>query len=63
MYTTAEAGLWIDGATRTTIDEMRQMITAEEIAVAWVAGEVVGCVRIQQLDDGIGEFGMLVTHP
>ena len=63
VYATAEAGLWIDGATRTTVDEMRQMIAAEEIAVARVDGEVVGCVRIQQLDDGIGEFGMLVHPP
>ncbi len=63
VYTTAEVGLWIDGATRTTTDEMRQMIAAEEIAVAWDSGEVVGCVRIQQLEGGIGEFGMLVTDP
>ena len=63
VYVTAEAGLWIDGATRTTTVEMRQMIAAEEIAVARVDGHVVGCVRIQQFDDGIGEFGMLVTHP
>ena len=63
VYAIAEAGLWVDDATRTTVDEMRQMISAEQIAVARVDGEVVGCVRIQQLDDGVGEFGMLVTHP
>jgi GNAT superfamily N-acetyltransferase len=63
VYDIAEAGLWVDGATRTTVDEMGQMIAGEEIAVARVDGEVVGCVRIQHLDDGIGEFGMLVTHP
>jgi GNAT superfamily N-acetyltransferase len=63
VYATAEAGLWIDGATRTTIAEIRQMIAAEEIAVACVDEQVVGSVRIQQLDDDTGEFGMLVADP
>lgn len=63
VYASAEAGLWIDGATRTTTAEMQQMIAADEIAVAWVDGRVVGAVRVQQLDDRVGEFGMLVAHP
>ena len=63
VYATAEAGLWIDGAPRTTTVEIQQMIAANEIAVARVDGRVVGAIRIQQLDDGVGEFGMLVADP
>ena len=63
VYATAEAGLWIDGAARTTTVEIQQMIAANEIAVARVDGRVVGAIRIQQLDDGVGEFGMLVADP
>jgi ribosomal protein S18 acetylase RimI-like enzyme len=62
VYATAEAGLWI-GAARTTTVEIQQMIAANEIAVARVDGRVVGAIRIQQLDDGVGEFGMLVADP
>jgi GNAT superfamily N-acetyltransferase len=63
VYAAAEAGLWIDGAARTTTVEIQQMIAANEIAVARVGGRVVGAIRIQQLDDSVGEFGMLVAHP
>ena len=63
VYATAEDGLWVDGATRTTPAEMTQLIAAGQIAVARVDGDVVGSVRIQQLDSGAGELGMLVADP
>jgi GNAT superfamily N-acetyltransferase len=61
VYTVAEEGLWIPGATRTTIGEMAQLIAVGEIAVARLNGQIVGAVRIQQLDALTGEFGMLVA--
>jgi GNAT superfamily N-acetyltransferase len=63
VYATAEAGLWVDGAARTTPTEIAEMIAADQITLARVDGEIVGCVRIQELDDGVGEFGMLAAHP
>ena len=63
VYATAEAGLWVDGAARTTTTEIGEMIAADQIALARVDGQIVGSIRIQQLDDGVGEFGMLVADP
>jgi GNAT superfamily N-acetyltransferase len=63
VYETGEAGLWVPGATRTTSIEMREMIAAAQIAVARMDGKMVGCIRIQQLDERVGEFGMLAAHP
>ncbi|MGH9229676.1 MAG: GNAT family N-acetyltransferase [Acidimicrobiales bacterium] len=63
VYATAEAGLWVDGATRTTTVEMEQMISACQIAVAKVNRLIVGAIRIQQLDATTGEFGMLAAQP
>jgi GNAT superfamily N-acetyltransferase len=63
VYDAAEAGLWVDGATRTTTGEMQQMVAAEQIAVARVDGQAVGCIRIQELGDGAGEFGLLAADP
>jgi GNAT superfamily N-acetyltransferase len=31
--------------------------------VARFRGQIVGCVRVQRLDEGTGEFGMLVADP
>jgi GNAT superfamily N-acetyltransferase len=59
VYAVAEAGLWIDGATRTTANEVAELIAAGEIAVARRAGEIAGSVRIR--DDDASEFGMLVA--
>jgi GNAT superfamily N-acetyltransferase len=63
VYLVAENGLWADGATRTTVDEVAELIQAGEIAVARLRGRIVGCVRVQRLDEHTGEFGMLVADP
>jgi GNAT superfamily N-acetyltransferase len=63
VYAAAEDGLWITGATRTTLDEVVELTRAGEIAVARLSGRVVGCVRVQRLDEGTGEFGMLAADP
>jgi GNAT superfamily N-acetyltransferase len=72
VYAVAEEGLWVDGATRTNVDEMAALIAAGEIVVARADGaggedgddaRIVGCVRIQQIDGATGEFGMLVADP
>ena len=63
VYALAEDGLWTDGATRTTVDEVGELTRAGQIAVARRHGRVVGCVRVQRLDEGTGEFGMLAADP
>jgi GNAT superfamily N-acetyltransferase len=65
VYAVAEEGLWVEGATRTTPEEMAGLIAAGEIAVAREGPDdrILGSVRIQQIDEGTGEFGMLVADP
>jgi GNAT superfamily N-acetyltransferase len=63
VYATAESGLWVERAARTTTTEIAEMIATDQITLARVEGQIVGSIRIQQLDDGIGEFGMLVADP
>jgi ribosomal protein S18 acetylase RimI-like enzyme len=63
VYAVAEDGLWTAGATRTTLDEVVELTRAGQIAVARLSGRVVGCVRIQRLEEGTGEFGMLAADP
>jgi GNAT superfamily N-acetyltransferase len=63
VYAVAEEGLWVDGADRTTTSEIAEMVAAGEIAAARADGRIVGSVRVQQLDDRVGELGMLVADP
>ncbi|MFE7332419.1 GNAT family N-acetyltransferase [Streptomyces sp. NPDC057565] len=63
VYEVAEEGLWADGTTRTTTQEVVALTRAGEITAAHLDGEIVGCVRIQQLDDRVCEFGMLAAAP
>ncbi|WP_162467209.1 GNAT family N-acetyltransferase [Streptomyces cavernae] len=58
-----EEGLWVPGTTRTSRQEVTSLTQANEITVAWLHDELVGCVRIQQLSDGFCEFGMLAAAP
>jgi GNAT superfamily N-acetyltransferase len=63
VYTVAEAGLWVEGATRTTASEIVDMITDGQLAVARLDGAIVGAIRVLQLDSGAGELGLLVADP
>ncbi|MEU7143456.1 GNAT family N-acetyltransferase [Nocardia sp. NPDC046473] len=64
VYTVAEAGIWRDNYQRTTPSELASLITAGEIiATRGIDDRITGAVRVQQLGDGIGEFGMLVCAP
>jgi GNAT superfamily N-acetyltransferase len=63
VYKVAEDGMWLDGAARTNVAELAGLARAGEIVVARTDGQLVGCVRVQQLDGGVGEFGMLAADP
>ena len=63
VYAVAEEGLWADGTSRTTPETMAELIAAGQIAVARGDQRIVGAVRVQRLDTGEGEFGMLVADP
>ena len=62
-YAVAEEGLWADGTPRTTPAEMAGLIATGQIAVARAGERIVGAVRVQRLDTGEGELGMLVADP
>jgi len=61
VYAVAEAGLWVDGATRTTTGELAELIVDGEIAVARRDGQLAGSIRIRDVAGGASEFGMLVA--
>jgi predicted GNAT family N-acyltransferase len=61
VYRLAEDGIWVDGAARTTLDEVATLIRTGQIAVAQRKNRIVGCIRIQQLDADTSEFGMLAV--
>jgi GNAT superfamily N-acetyltransferase len=63
VYLDAEKGLWLQGTDRTDADEVAAIVGAGELVVARLAGRLVGAVRVQRLDEGLGEFGMLVASP
>ena len=63
VYAEAERGLWQDGSARTSAGEVAGLVRDGEIAVATEDGEVVGAVRLQDVADDVGEFGMLVADP
>jgi GNAT superfamily N-acetyltransferase len=61
VYNDSEDGLWMEGALRTTEAEIAGLIQLGELATARSDGIIVGAVRVQRLDAGTGEFGMLAA--
>jgi ribosomal protein S18 acetylase RimI-like enzyme len=63
VYRTAESGLWRDGVTRTTADEITDLIAAGEMAVTSRGARIVGAVQIHEVAPDVTEFGMLAADP
>jgi GNAT superfamily N-acetyltransferase len=63
VYSTAESGLWRDGAARTTASELAELIAARQIVVATRGGRIAGSVRVHDVADDASELGMLVAAP
>jgi GNAT superfamily N-acetyltransferase len=61
VYADSEKGMWAEGATRTTPEEVAALMAAGELAVARLDGAVVGSVRVRSGEPSVGEFGMLVA--
>jgi GNAT superfamily N-acetyltransferase len=63
VYAIGEAGLWHDGARRTSAAEIARNVADAQLAGAWLDGELVGCVRLRVIDEQTAEFGMLSAQP
>jgi GNAT superfamily N-acetyltransferase len=63
VYAEAEDGLWVDGTNRTSAADIAEFAKAGELATAVLDERLLGCIRIQRLNDEIGEFGMLAADP
>jgi hypothetical protein len=61
VYEQAEAGLWADGAQRTTPGEIAELVADGQVATGRIGDQLVGAVRFQSLDPEVAEFGMLAA--
>ena len=61
VYSVAEDGLWADGASRTSVEQIVELMRAGQMSAALADGEIVGCIRVQFLGGGVSEFGMLAV--
>jgi GNAT superfamily N-acetyltransferase len=62
-YAASEKGMWLDGAARTTREDVAELARAGKVAVARLDGRIVGCVRVEGVDERAAEFGMLAADP
>jgi GNAT superfamily N-acetyltransferase len=62
-YAVGEAGLWLEGTTRTAPDEIAEAIRSGGMLVATLEGRLVGCAYVRPLDPGTADLGLLATAP
>lgn len=60
-YATSEKGLWLDGAVRTTPEDVAVMTREGQVAVARIDGRIVGCIRVEGFAERVAAFGMLAA--
>ncbi|KAK3381150.1 hypothetical protein B0H63DRAFT_523884 [Podospora didyma] len=74
VYTKEEGEFWKEGLfSRCGPEDVRAYILAGQLAIAWRQGstasqspdtaDLMGCVRVQMMDQRRGEFGVLVCDP
>jgi GNAT superfamily N-acetyltransferase len=62
-YAIGEAGLWREGATRTTPREIAEAISGGGILAATLEGELVGCAYLRPLDADTADLGLISAAP
>jgi GNAT superfamily N-acetyltransferase len=62
-YAVGEAGLWLEGTTRTTPAEIADAIRSGGQLAATLDGRLVGCAYVRPLDHGTADLGLISTAP
>jgi GNAT superfamily N-acetyltransferase len=62
-YEIGEAGLWLEGATRTGPGEIGEAIRSGGMLIATSADQLVGCVYLRRLDPTTADLGLLSVAP
>jgi GNAT superfamily N-acetyltransferase len=62
-YEIGEAGLWLDGATRTGPGEIGEAIRSGGMLAATSEGQLVGCVYLRRLGPTTVDLGLLSVAP
>jgi GNAT superfamily N-acetyltransferase len=62
-YAVGEAGLWLEGATRTEPDEIAEAIRSGGMLAATLAGRLVGCAYVRPLDAATADLGLISAAP
>ena len=62
-YAVGEAGLWLEGTTRTEPGEIAEAIRSGGVLAATLEGRLVGCAYVRPLDAGTADLGMVSTAP
>jgi GNAT superfamily N-acetyltransferase len=62
-YAVGEAGLWLEGTTRTGPDEIADAIRSGGMLAATHEGRLAGCAYVRRLDAGTADLGLISTAP
>jgi GNAT superfamily N-acetyltransferase len=62
-YAVGEAGLWLDGTTRTAPAEIAEAVRSGGMLAARIDGGLVGCAYVRPLDGETADLGMVSTAP
>jgi GNAT superfamily N-acetyltransferase len=62
-YEVGEAGLWLEGATRTQPGEMADMIGSGGMLAATLDGQIAGCAYVRLLDADTADLALVSVAP
>jgi GNAT superfamily N-acetyltransferase len=62
-YAIGEAGLWVEGTERVQPGQLAEPIADGELLAARAGDRVVGCARVEGLDEATAELGLVSVLP
>ncbi len=60
-YLLGESGMWVEGAMRTNVAEIQELLLQKRIIVAFDQQKLLGCIKITKADVNVLEFGQLAV--
>ena len=63
VYEKSESNIWIDNHNRISKNRLIEIIKSKELLLATNGNDICGCIHLEQVNDDIFKFKMLVANP
>lgn len=61
VYLASEASLWVENHRRVSLERLTEIFEKQELIIALIGGEVVGCIHLEPINEDCFKFKMVAV--